>query len=1211
MKSPVRLLAIALLAMLPLAPAVNAQLAGKGTIQGIVSDPTGAVIPNADITITNIATHVVNHQKSTGSGFYSVAGFDPGTYDITVSAPGFQTFTQAHAVLDALQTLGVNAKLSIGSSETVTVSDELPAVNTTNATLGSTMETETFRSLPLNMGGAPRDPTSFLVFTPGVKSDGRYGSFNGGQIDHNESYVDGVAITSINVQGDNSTISRGFSVDAVDQFQAQTNGISAAYDGQGVQNYTHKSGTDTFHGSAFEYFRNTALDAWGFYSKRPNTALISATNPLGSPKKPVEHQNEFGGTLGGFVVKDKVFFFGSYDGMHFIQGANPGLVTIPTLEERNGDFSALLALKNSSGAAAPVAIYDPNSQAACTANNSTGTACRYQFGYGPGPTKGANGNPILIGAANVIPTAQISPVARYLQQFLPVLPAGSPLTNNFSAGFATGFNYQKISTKFDFDLIRKHRISFLYTYGNRKANPLCCDNSGLPQPYTPGVGNTQFYHLGLIEDNFAISDHVVNQLKYAVNFTGGPSTNPSEGDPKWAATAAGIKGLPPGQASNAFPRTAFSGANAPTQWGGTQANGYNNTGYYILDNLQLVRGRNSITAGGQFQWLSESDTPITTGTYYSQTFAQAETAGLTSAGVVNSANGYSYASFLTGAGDNANVTDNRAATVLGARFYNFAPFVQDDIRVNSKLTVNAGLRWVLNSPYREAHDRQSFFDPTTPNPIALGAMGVLKYTGYGPGTCNCRTSFSSWYKNFAPRLGLAYAIDPKTVLRASYGINYTRAGGVGGRGGAQTGTGQLGITGGGSFTSPNGGITPAFFLDQGIGATAAPSAVPQFGTGYTTTAGYTGNPNGVTYADPYLSRRAPYFNNYSLGFQREIIKQTTLSIDYSGSTGHFLGTGIGRGIYSNQLDPKYLALGPLLSKNPGASAGGGLTVLQAAQAIIPGVTPGFSNYNSTVSLAQLLRPFPEYAGVSDIFGDVGNSNYNSLQVSLAQQQPRAGLTYSIAYTFSKSLSDVNGTTSAYGNNSLRGYGIDLNDTPHNVQAFVVYNDPFGKSGGHFLTNQLIKGWTTSAVFHYTTGTPLAIGTTGCNAVFTGSCLPNLNYGVPVRINGNFHPSSYLDTTSYISSAAFSTPAAYTFGNAPNAAAFGLRNPNSYDVDASLRRQFQIYERLRFTLQGDVFNIDNHTQFGGLNLTPTNASFGTVSSQSNRARDFQLAARFDF
>ncbi|GAC1418443.1 MAG: hypothetical protein NVSMB62_10230 [Acidobacteriaceae bacterium] len=910
--------------------ACHGQLAGKGTIQGTVSDPSGAVIPGAVITITDTQTGLDITQKTTGTGFYSVPGFSPGIYDITVSALGFQTFTQKHVVLDALQTVGMNARLNIGASETVTVSDTLPALNTADATLGSAMETETFRALPLQMNGAPRDPTSFLTFTPGVKSDGRYGSFNGGQIDHNETYVEGLAITSITVQGDHSSVSRGFSVDAVDQFQAQTNGMSAAYDGQGIQNYTHKSGTNAFHGSAFEYLRNTAFDSYGFFKR---------TNAFGVIQKPVEHQNEFGGTLGGFVVKNKVFFFGSYDGMHFIKGANPGLVTIPTMEERTGDFSALLHVPDGKGGFTSIPIYDPTSTV-CTG----GSCVRKQYSYQ--------------GRANVIDPSKISPQAKYEQQFLPTIPLGSPITNNFLAGFPTGFNYKKISGKLDFDLIKHHRISFLYTYGDRAANPLCCDQSGLPQPYTAGVGNTQHTILGLLEDSWALNDHTVNQLKYGISRGGGVSTNPGQGDPRWSATAAGIRGLPPGQASDAFPHTNFAGLNAPLTFGGVRGGQDFGTGWYLLDTLELVAGRHSLTIGGQYQWLDDNNTDVGSGTYYSQNFGQNETATFTTDGkgkptsTIDTKTGYSYASFLAGAVDGASIVDTRPALSTGARYFTFSPFVEDNIRVSQKLTVNVGLRWNIYSPFREVHDRLSFVNPNIPNPVAVGAMGALQFAGAGHSySCNCSTPVQIWYKNLGPHLGFAYSANSKTVVRGSYSINYTHAGGVGGRGGGRNGTGQLGFTGGGNYTTLDGGITPAFYLQTGIAPyTLPPSIDPAFGTGFTTTPGFTSNGLGVIYADPYLSRRAPYFNNFGFGFQRELFQQTTLTVDYSGSTGHFLGTGIGRGIYSGQLDPQYYILGSLLNQPA-------VKVIAQADAILPAVKLPYANISPTVSLGQAAQDF--------------------------------------------------------------------------------------------------------------------------------------------------------------------------------------------------------------------------------------------------------------
>ena len=292
-----------------------AQTGGEGTIQGTVSDSTGAVVRRAEVSATLVSTGETNTQKTTGAGFFSLAALKPGVYTVTIVAPGFERYVQENLRLDALQVQGLNIHLQVGgSNETVIVSAAPPPLDTTNATLGNTMENETYEALPLNMGGAPRDPTAFVYLAPGVATSPGYGSFNGGQGFLNEVYIEGIAVTNAAAAGGGNTsaVNRGASVDAIDQFQVQTAGSSAAFQGQGLENYTLKSGTNQFHGRAFEYFRNTVLDTWGYFSK-------AQINPAtGTPSKPVERQNEFGGTFGGPIIHKKLFFFFSYDGQRYL-----------------------------------------------------------------------------------------------------------------------------------------------------------------------------------------------------------------------------------------------------------------------------------------------------------------------------------------------------------------------------------------------------------------------------------------------------------------------------------------------------------------------------------------------------------------------------------------------------------------------------------------------------------------------------------------------------------------------------------------------------------------------------------------------------------------------------------------------------------------------------------------------------------------------------
>jgi hypothetical protein len=1007
-----------------------------------------------------VKTNYVRETVTSNTGFYSAAALDPGLYSVSVSAKGFETYTQENISLDALQTIGLNVNLTVGTSnQTVTVNAAPPSLDVANATLGSTMEVDTYQALPLVMSNQPRDPTAFLYLTPGVTGGSGTNQFNGGQSNLNETYIDGIAMDDVNQQGDWATIHSTFSVDAVEQFQGQTSGVSAAYQGQGMQNYVHKSGSNTYHGAVFEFLRNTALDGWGFYAPWSINAVTHTAI------KPVEHNNEFGGTFGGYIphFKDKVFFFASLETTHFISGTNPSYTTIPTLAEQGGDFSALPASQP---------IYDP-STTVCAGSTCT----RSQF---PG---------------NKIPAGEISPIGQYMQKFLPT-PSNTAITNNYLGGFNTGFNYPRQSYKVDVDMFKDHRLSFLWLEGGRYANPPCCDGSGLPLPYTNTVGNSQNNMTAIASDTWTINNRTVNKLAYSYNLNGfnggGGSINPSASNPIWYATAAGITNLPPGQASNAFPKTSWGGANAPAQWAGGEGTfgGVYASIFQLTEGIQTLKGRHAISAGFDYQWQQSDPVLIQNNTYFTLSYSNNETAGFNAAGTsLTTTQGDSYASFLVGAVDSAGISDDTPVHELYGRYHNFSPYIQDDIKLTGKLTINAGLRWDVYSPWTEKHNIFSFINLKVANPIS-GTPGALLYGGNGtPSTyCNCNTSVATWYKNFGPRLSFSYAIDKKTVVRGAFGIYYSHAGGSGGRVNANSGTGQLGLTGAASPASPNSGITPAFYLNNATGFVNLNSAVPSYthppdidpgnGTGYTTTTGYTStSPSGVNFPDPYLSRRSPQFEDYNLGVQREVIKNTTISVDFSGSNGHFLGTSIGRTIYGNQLNPSTYVLGGLLSQPASA------TNIAAARAILPSFALPFANFSPSATIAQALRPFPQYNGFSDIWGNIGNSDYASLQLALKQTEMRA-FSYGLSYTFAKTYDDTGSSRSAYGYYGLTAgqeeHALSTIDIPSHFTLYYIYNMPFGKGNENWLVKQLIANWALSGLVTRQSGTPLAITATGCN-----------------------------------------------------------------------------------------------------------------------------------
>jgi len=389
----------------------RAQLAGKGEVTGTVKDPTGAVVAGATVTATEVSTGVSTARPTNSSGIYDISPLDAGVYVVTVTAAGFEKQTQADVHVNALEIVDYNPVLTVGSSaETVTVSTAPPALETGNAVLGATMEQDMYAALPIQMGsaGSPdqRRATDFAVLMPGVQGNETNGNAttNTGVVNGSGSrgaasavYVNGLPFTSVAGEGDTRYVWSAISVDAVDQFQVQTSGYSAMYEGQGVQNYSVKAGGNKFHGSAYDFFRNTALDTWGFFApsltvKNPITGIVAPA------QKPTEHMNEFGATLSGPIVKDKLFLFLNYNEYKFSHGPSAALQSLPTAAEVTGDF-------RDQG----VHIYDPRS----TTCNVAGTTCtRTEY------ASDATNVGIPLGTKDVIPVGLQDPIALAMQSFL-------------------------------------------------------------------------------------------------------------------------------------------------------------------------------------------------------------------------------------------------------------------------------------------------------------------------------------------------------------------------------------------------------------------------------------------------------------------------------------------------------------------------------------------------------------------------------------------------------------------------------------------------------------------------------------------------------------------------------------------------------------------------------------------------------------------------
>jgi hypothetical protein len=1218
-----------------------AQLTGKGTITGSVTDKTGAVIPNADVTAMSDSTGITTATKSTGAGAYTFAALDPGTYTVTIAAPGFQKLSQKNLHVNVMESTSYNPVLTVGGADTqITVTAAPPQLETSNATLGATMENEMYAELPIEMGAYgqadQRRATDFAFLMPGVQGNNTTGNAttNTGVINGSGSrggvsavYIDGIPFVRAGGNGDPRFVWSAISVDAVDQFQVQTTGYPAIYEGQGVMNYTIKAGGNKYHASVYEFFRNTALDTWGFWGKAVNSVTGVAT-------KPVEHSNEYGINIGGPLVpfgkwKDKVFVFGNYNGYRYTS-ATPTPITLPTAAQQAGDFSAT-----------GVNIYDPLTQAACTAANSN-KPCRYQYSYN--------------GVKNAIDPTKFSTVAKNMQSFLPS-GIGTALQNNYIASNSTGLVNWSTTERIDYFVNSRDTLSLLFADGRQASSvPVGQATTGRnvgPVPYNYGQAYAPKTIVAAIEETHTFSANLLNQFKLGFARYNGPTFSSNQ-QPNYAASTLGITGQPTGQAQDAFPIVTFAGTDAPTNWSGTTANVTIASNYTLLDNLQWNIGKHSFTFGGQIAWMQYNVQSATGGsTPLTLAYAVTETAALPGSFTVTPSTGLAYASFLVGEPDKTSFTQY-IHPVIGTRFRPISGYVQDNWKLTSKLTLDLGLRYDFFPTLTEVNNAMSYFNPNLANPVT-GINGALEFTGHGANTCNCSTPVHNYYKNIGPRFGAAYQLNSKTVVRASYGVMYTHGDAVGGGattlGGNTVNNGLLGYSSSPSFaanssdlsTAPMHGTSGA--IPTYTTATGAASG-PAYGTGYTNTANYTSSPSSMGYADSYLGSRAPQFLNWSFGIQRQLTNALTLTTTYVGSEGHFLQAdgSNAHGYWADQLDPKYLYLGSHLSD----------TSKTATTNVADCTTYSLNcpaNFLTTQSLATWLKPFP-FQSVSDAFAYVANSHYHGLQV-VVNMRASHGFTINSNFTWSRSIDNGGTFRTGYAipagtlaNHSDLSYKADAiersvstSNQPLHFVLTTVWNWPFGKTilNSNTMERAVLGGFKLSGIYQAYSGSPLTLTESSCqtnpaqstcqpimNPNFTGSARQNGKWGHGAT-TANYTSKNYVvpstGTTVATAAGPFMNPVstvlssyAYKFSDAPRTAPYNLNGPGNYQLDLALVRSFPLHitEASKLNFRAEWYNVTNHTLFGVASTAVGNASFGQVTNNTAAARkSAQFSARIEF
>jgi Carboxypeptidase regulatory-like domain len=1195
------LICVALVVLVLLAPmAAKAQLAGNGAISGTVTDPSGAVISNATVTVLATDTNQTTVRQTTSAGDYEVTPLPPGKYSVTVSASGFETFVQENITVNALETFALNIKMTVGATgQTVTVTALPPNLTTTDAILGGAMENVMYSNLPLQMsqGGAgtpdQRRATDFEYLMPGVQNNW-VGSNNSTQASGiingsgpaagaEEVYIDGVDMSTPQSVGDPRFVWTAMGVDAVSQFQVLTAAWGAQYGGQGVENFSVKQGTNSIHGSVYEYFRNTALDAWQFFSKKP--ALNSAGNVVPGGIKQTENQNEVGLVLSGPIIKNRLFLFENYGQYREAAGPTNQYQTAPTCAMMgysvgaDGNCGAALGYADFSGYAVA------NGKTGCVIGSAS-NPCYDEYDPNTQAYNCASCVRTLF-SGDQIPAARFSQVANYYNQLMiksgiEKLVDQSKYASNLATGYPSGLSNWYQTGRVDYTVTKRNLLSVIVAFGRQASTGFASVQHSNPLPVTsnqmlPPFQTNQTYApqttVDMIKDVHTFSSNMVNQFAVGYARYKSASTTPNR-QPIYSAADSGLVGMPGGQASDGFPAVTFSSPDQINTEGGYAWNTKCSNSYNITDNFMWLKGKHSLTFGGQGVRLEYNYIKVATNSGpMGFTFSPTQTASFTSGTTVNSASGSAFASYMLGAVSASSVTADYPET--GSRYNDWSMWVQDDYRLTPKLTVNIGLRWDIFPAYSEVHNQYTFLNPTATNPIT-GNLGTLEFAGSGTaGIYSGWTRTPTWFKDFGPHAGLAYSINAKTVIRAGYVLAYAHGDNIGGA--ANVGPSLLGLTP--SATAPSGlSSAPAFYWDQnnaagasyctggiynGSGgvacgwtgsivapATAIASAsggngsLATYGTGNTTmtTGPYAKNSSSSpAYYDPNLAGRAPEYGNWNFGIQRELTKDMSIDVSYVGSEGHFISNANTVGARNGYLPESYASLaGYNAGTTPTPCSGGSCTTplltqkataanLAAALGLLPAPNPFTSaTFYASNSVYQYYLAFPQYKSITDGTSFVGNANFNALEVVLKQRTSH-GLDIMLSYTYSKTIDDIG--TYRVGDNPRLDRSVSTADEPQNLAASAVYQLPFGRGhigGDNFLVRSLLSDWGLSGIATYHSGFPIAVTGSGCGgADILNQCMPSIVSGNPARINGSYGKAAGSNTVTTIANTQYINPAAFT------------------------------------------------------------------------------------
>ena len=1172
----------ALVAVSALTAILSASLLGQafyGSIVGTVTDPSGAALRGANVTLTNTGTGERRQAQSGDGGEYQFLNLVPGKYKVEVEQSGFKKATSENIEVNVSGTARADVTMQIGDvTQNIEVTAAPPVLQTENANLSQVVNSRAVQELPVNgrnvlnltalvPGVVPQGSTEGNALTgKNIFAAGNY-QIGGGFANQGAVYFDGVPANSAL----GNLVNMVPSPDAVAEFRVQTNSNSSEYGrySGGIINLSSKSGTNEFHGSAYEFFRNTVLNANSFFANANRTG-----------KQPFK-QNQYGITGGGPIQKNKMFFFAAWEGFRSRQGSNY-TATVPLPEMYRGDFSGY---RNAQGAVIP--IYDPLSQCGTRNNNACAPGQVIQRTPFPG---------------NIIPASRINPVSAKLLGFplmaLPNLP-GQPFTHNFnfSALAVQGGNNDQVNGRWDYNVNEKLRVFTRFSRWSSQTLPFAPFGNGIyaNDPYAPEFFTTT---QGLAGATYVISPSVVLDIRASyIRFPYG--------------RAESYEGI---SLSNTFGFPAYMDQQLPMIHGGptTSIPSFTITGYNPVSGLHILSTENDYVLTPNLSWVKGkhtfkfgADWRNMQNTYY-QTF---DGGNFTFSNVITSQNalnpgasGNGLASMLLGYGTSGG--ENAFARPYESLRYQ-GYYAQDTWQVTPKLTLTYGVRWEIPGVWIERYNRIASFNPTETNPATQGITvngqpirGALDFvlSAQHPD----RGSRKEWFNLVAPRVGVAYRVSDKTVVRTGGGIYYLPSNlqfseAPWGMPLSSTGTPYLGtLDGGVTLNNPISDPFPNGFLP-------APGNLPHDQAQALLLGG------GLTNI-PLREISYPYQGQWNFTLQHQFWGGVAVEAAYAGATGVHLPTGT---YQLNSLPTQYLSLGTSLSS------------------LVPnpfyGLVRNGTLAQPTVQRGQLLLPFPQYTSVASGGGYLGHSTYHSLQMKVEKRMPSGG-TILAAYTFSKLLANTNSTTgwldSGVGANpgpqdpanmraekSLAGF-----DSRQRLVVSYAADLPIGKgkallSGGNSVVQKFSSGWSVSGTATFQEGYPLAFTATPNVAGFNLGLRPNVVPGCNPKKDGSVQSrlNAYFDTSCY------TVPAPYSLGNESRVDPV-LRGPGIANYNISLLKRTSITERFNIEFRTEVYNLFNRVQFGPPNTsvsTAANATTGFITTQINDPREIQFAMRFLF